>query len=72
MKLRYFYKIIASVCYAAVLALGITACGENPKEPASNTSIVPAKLKSSTNNSGATISVSSEKWGEADGNEIRL
>ena len=52
--------------------MGITAWAENAKEPTSNTLIVPTKLKSTTNNSGAIVSVSSKKWGEADGKEIRL
>lgn len=72
MKLHNFNKIITSLSYSATLSFCITACGENPTEASWNKLIVPAKLKNITSNSEAVIRVSSEKWGEADGKEIRL
>ena len=72
MKLHNFNKIITSLSYSATLSFCITACGENPTEASSDKLIVPAELKNITNNSEAIIRVSSEKWGEADGKEIRL
>ena len=72
MKLHNFNKIITSLSYSATLSFCITACGENPTEASWNKLIVPAKLKNITSDQEAVIRVSSEKWGEADGKEIRL
>ena len=71
-KLHNYNKIITSLSYSAVLSFCITACGENPREASWNKLIGPAELKNITNNSEAIIRVSYEKWGEADGKEIRL